>query len=158
MPEKVKGKVGRPTKLTPALAKKIADAYSTAVGLAHAARTFGVHPETAYKWVKENPGFAGMIAEARSKAITVAMNKMRGVDTKWWLQQADKKRFGDPTKRLEVAVDTGAGVSEAVRFARELLTNDAAREHLEAAGRLLFATTAEPGDVRDGVEPGALED
>lgn len=95
---------GRPSKLTPQVAKKIAAAYAQAVGLAHAARTCGIHPETAYKWAKENAGFAGLLRDAKSKAITLGMNKMRGADTKWWLQQADKKRFGDPTKKVELEV------------------------------------------------------
>lgn len=105
MPKKRRPGPGRPTKLTPELAKKLANEYATASGLAHAARTCGVHPETVYRWVRENVGFAGLIRDAKSKAITVAMRKMSRVETKWWLQQADKKRFGDPAKKLEVEVD-----------------------------------------------------
>lgn len=88
----------------------------------------------------------------------LALHAIKGSPTH--IVEALNRIAGKVIDKAEIshAVDTGAGANEAIRFARELLTNDAARDHLEAAGRLLFAAPAEPGDVRDGVEPGALED
>lgn len=86
----------------------------------------------------------------------LALHAIRGSPTH--IVEALNRVAGKVTDKTEHVVSAGTGNSDAIKLARELLTNDAAREHLEAAGRLLFAATSEPGDVRDGAEPGALED
>jgi hypothetical protein len=75
-----------------------------------------------------------------------------------YMVEALNRVAGKVTDKTELNIPLGSAADDAIRFARELLTNDAVREHLEAAGRLLFAAPAESGDVRDGAEPGALED
>jgi hypothetical protein len=160
-------KAGAPSAYTKRTVQLLCAAYSTGVSLKDAAAAAGISYRTVFSWREESErdpkgpkgDFCAQLEEALSKHLVQLAHRKGQMDPGWMLARLRPQRFGDPARKLEVAVDTGAGANEAIRFARELLTNDAARDHLEAAGRLLFASVAvESGDVRTEAEPGTLEE
>jgi transposase len=103
---KTKGKAGRPTTLTPDVARDLAAAYSTGIGLSHAARCVKIPVRTVYEWFrrgKEQPDsqfgeFRRQMREALSASILRAAEAKQRVDPGWWLGHMDAKRWGNKSK------------------------------------------------------------
>ena len=88
----------------------LCSAYATGISLADAARVAGISVTTAKAWAKEskaNPSgpkgeFWPMLRAALSKSVLRAADDVRRSDPKWFLARMRPRRFGDPTKRLEL--------------------------------------------------------
>ena len=108
-----KGKAGRPTKLTPQLAKDLAAAYSVGIGLRHASRCVGISEATVRNWIrygKADPDgpfgdFLRQMQTALSASILRAAEAKQRVDPGWWLAHMDPKRWGSQSvKSVKVEV------------------------------------------------------
>ncbi len=128
MPDKPKGKAGRPTIYDETTVKILCAAYATGISLEDAARATKISVATVYGWrreSRENPdgpkgNFCSLLREAQAQSILRAAEDVRHSDPKWFLSRLRPKRFGDPSKRLEVSgpdqgpvqVDMGVQVSK----------------------------------------------
>lgn len=106
-----KAKTGRPDKLTPEIAARIALAVQGGMFPAQAAQYSGINPATYYRWMKqgreETEGrfceFCESIrrAEATNEFTKVAEVKSQGVDdwraAAWHLERRFRKRWGKQT-------------------------------------------------------------
>jgi hypothetical protein len=89
----------------------------------------------------------------------LALHAIKGSPTH--IVEALNRVAGKVIDKAELALDANVSMKDdAIKLARELLNNDSAREHIEAATRSLVGggVADEPGAVRDEAEPGALED
>ena len=101
---------GRPTAYTPDVINAVCSFYATGVSLVDAARSAGISPATARAWAKEsseNPKgpkgeFWPMLRKALAQSITAAAADKKRSDPGWFLARMRPKRFGDPTKKIEL--------------------------------------------------------
>jgi hypothetical protein len=150
------GKMGRPSAYTDDVVRTICSAYATGVSLADASRAAGISYTTAKAWAKEsreNPcgpkgDFGPMLRDALSKSIVTAAHQKRTTDPGWFLARMRPRRFGDPTKRLELTgkVDVTAGFRHG-QFEADIERILKLKPHKEFACEP--AESDEEGDPRD---------
>lgn len=88
---------GRPSRLTPELAARVAELVSTGVWLAHAARAIGVAPSTVHRWRS-----VGSTSDAPEHyaAFATALENARLVACRRWLDGAPRPRHPKGLHRL----------------------------------------------------------
>lgn len=105
-------KSGRPTALTPELAKAICDTVRR-VGFQYvAAERNGIHRNTLINWLGrgeegEEPyaSFADAFAEARSEWVEAQADRAAVADPRWALERADPQQFRPPPSDVNLKGD-----------------------------------------------------
>jgi hypothetical protein len=128
---KRKRKAGRPSLYTQERIERLCAAYSTGLSLADSAMVAKISVATAKAWVREskaNPKgpkgeFWPMMRGALARALMTAADDVKRSDPRWFLSRMRPKRFGDPTKR----VDLNAKVDLSASFRHGQFEADIAR-------------------------------
>ncbi len=78
--KKTKAKIGRPTKMTVEVVKKLTEAFKDDFTVEEACRYAGISKETYYQECKRKPGFADEMARAQDYPLTLAKKAVfRGI-------------------------------------------------------------------------------
>lgn len=109
-------KNGRPTVLTPTVVEKLVEALKLGVTVEVACSTAGIHRDTYYKNIKDNPDFADKMLWATNYPRLVAGNVVmsdilkENVDSaKWWLEKKHSDEFGG--KQTNIAIQNNIQVT-----------------------------------------------
>jgi hypothetical protein len=102
---------GRPTKRTPEVVAKIANAIATGLTDEEAALLSGIDPETMRVWRKD-PEFSGAIKMATAKRLLMRMERIEAGEagwqgTAWALERLYPTRFARPEIQQQIAVVNG---------------------------------------------------
>ncbi len=99
---------GRPTKLTPELRAEILRAFKAVRKVSDAACVAGVHPQTVWRWMRDDEVFASEVKQARHQAKADALLKIRADEdwkaSAWWLSHMFPKEFAERS-RVDVHVE-----------------------------------------------------
>jgi len=103
-----RGKIGRPTKRTPATMRKICRGIADGLPNKYAAAAAGISYETFCKWQAEFPDFAGAVQQAVASGIRkrLAQIKRAGDEgdwkaSAWWLEHVVPEHFALTRIQLE---------------------------------------------------------
>src|ERR1041384_3874555 len=103
-----RGKIGRPTKRTPAVVRKICRGIADGLPLQYAAATAGVSGETFALWRRTFPDFNEAVEQAIAKGIgkRLAQIKRAGDEgdwkaAAWWLEHVVPEHFARSRIELE---------------------------------------------------------
>lgn len=124
MGKKSTGKVGRPTKFTPEVVRKIEEVAALDGSVEEMAYYADVNPDTIYHWLKTKPDFSERIEKLRAKPILLARQRVvKGISESYsnamdYLKRKKKDEFTD---RLDVTTAGEAlpGTDTVVQKARE---------------------------------------
>ncbi len=94
--------MARQTSLTPAIQRRISDFVRQGAHPRQAARSAGV-PESTFSGWLANPGrryehFRDAILKAEADAEVEAVEEIRRVDKRWWLERRHRERWGRPAE------------------------------------------------------------
>jgi hypothetical protein len=110
---------GRPTKRTPEMVAKIAEAVAIGLTDEEAALLAGINPDTMTEWRKD-PEFSGAIKRATAKRLLMRLDRIQAGDqgrqgTAWALERIYPHRFARPEVMNQIAVVNQSGKGSAER-------------------------------------------
>ncbi|HYW87230.1 MAG TPA: hypothetical protein VFB50_05645 [Chloroflexota bacterium] len=127
--------MGRPSKRTPEVERRLLDALRAGNTRPHAARYAGIHEDTIVNWMRRSSAFSAAVEKAEADAITrhvaniaKAANDGQWTASAWWLERRYPNDYGR-RDRIEVQVR-----QEAERLAAEMGLDTA--EIVELAQRI----------------------
>src|SRR3990167_6432823 len=92
--------VGRPTKRTPEIDKKIEEAAALDASVEEIAFYAGIHKETLYAWMRDDKELSDRVAELRERPIlkarqTIVKSLEEAPAAQWYLSRKRKKEFAE---------------------------------------------------------------
>lgn len=139
--------VGRPTKMTEDVIRKIEEVAALDGSVAEMAFYANVHPDTVYAWLKENKDFSDRINALRNKPVLLARQtvvKAVKDDPNMAMRYLEKKRSKEFVTRTEVENTGDIGLKiKPTQYAR--VSDEALAEFAELAE----AETEQGSDAED---------
>ena len=110
---------GRPTKRTPEVVARIAEAVAIGLTDEEAALLAGINPDTMTEWRKD-PEFSGAIKRAGAQRLLLRLERIEAGEqgwqgTAWALERLHPARFARPEVMNQIAVVNQAGKASAER-------------------------------------------
>ena len=110
---------GRPTKRTPEVVARIAEAIAIGLTDEEAGLLAGINPDTMTEWRKD-PEFSGAIKRAGAQRLLLRLERIEAGEqgwqgTAWALERLHSARFARPEVMNQIAVVNQAGKSPAER-------------------------------------------
>ena len=110
---------GRPTKRTPEMVAKIAEAVAIGLTDEEASLLAGINPDTMTEWRKD-PEFSGAIKRAGAQRLLLRLGRIEAGEqgwqgTAWALERLHPARFARPEVMNQIAVVNAGGKAPAER-------------------------------------------
>jgi hypothetical protein len=111
---------GRPTKRTPEMVAKIAEAVAIGLTDEEASLLAGINPDTMTEWRKD-PEFSGAIKRAGARRLLLRLGRIEAGEqgwqgTAWALERLHPARFARPEVMNQIAVVNAGGKAPAERM------------------------------------------
>lgn len=107
-------RIGRPTKLTDEIVKKLEDAFSIGSTILEACIHAGISKQTYYNWIEDKPELLDYFEQLREKPVLKARNNIAKLiqngdpeTSKWFLERKKKDEF---SLRTELTGKNGEGI------------------------------------------------
>jgi hypothetical protein len=130
---------GRPTKRTPEVVEKIAQAIASGLTDQEAAALANVHPDALRRW-KKDPEFADAIAGACAQRLQQRIQRVEAGDPNWqssaWLLE---RCYGTRFSKPEVQISAQANIQNNLTF---METQELLKENWPVLARLIYGPKA----------------
>jgi hypothetical protein len=97
---------GRPTKFTPDLLEKLAEAIAAGMPDQYACDRVGIDVDTLADWKRTQPGFSGVLNHARAERMLTRLNRIDVGESGWqgtaWILE---RRWGEHFARPELQIN-----------------------------------------------------